>query len=197
MSDQESARPTTGAYWNHLYDSGREYTLITQTALSTILSFTSDSLPKTCLDIGCGTGQLTRELYHRGYQCTGLDLSASAITIAASLTVVPHNELQYIRHDIAHDDLTKLPHGSYSIITCKLVYAFIPNKASFLERVRSLLTPGGTFVVVTPHTVETPPDRQGIAVADTDLALLATHFRQRALYKDSASRIPLIYFVGE
>ena len=117
--------------------------------LTKILEYADDTLPKTCLDIGCGTGQLTRELYHRGYRCIGIDISDVAISLAKQNTVY-HDALQYIQADVETISQLTLPETMYSLITCKLVYAFIKDKSHFLESVSDLLEERGSFVVITP-----------------------------------------------
>lgn len=188
---------STDAYWSKLYDNGRDFTLMAHGTLSRILSYADSALPKTCLDIGCGTGQLTRELFHRGYTCTGIDASVSAIQIAQSLTVAPQDHPQYIHFDIEQDNIDNLPLQQYSLITCKLVYAFIKDKPTFLESVKRLLAPDGIFVVITPHVNNVPAERRGIAVDDTDLTYLPASFHQLALYKGDEPASPLTYFVGQ
>lgn len=123
--------------------------MIDSRSLSDILEFVDKKLEKTCLDIGCGTGQLTRELSHRGYRCLGIDVSHAAVQLAQSLTNRA-DELSYRRCNIEADDTNGLPMQPYSLITCKLVYAFIKNRFSFLDHVDRLLAHRGTFVVVTP-----------------------------------------------
>ncbi|MDJ0386328.1 hypothetical protein [Streptomyces sp. G-G2] len=51
--------------------------------------------------------------------------------------------------DITTDDLTKLSDAAYAVITCRLVYRWIDDKAAFLNRVRHLLVPGGLLWLVT------------------------------------------------
>lgn len=182
----------TGQYWNNIYGHGRDFTLATAQEISRFLEYTDQNLPKTCLDIGCGTGQLTRELYHRGYQCVGIDASTTAIKLAQSYTVVPENRLSYVKRDVERETINNLPLALYSLITCKLVYAFVKDKPAFLERVKQLLAPTGAFVVITPLPEEVPPEKRGIAVSEGEVKLLSGEFRQVALYRDRG----LTHFVG-
>ena len=128
-------------HWNSYYDNGTDFGFITSQALSKLLSYTNPNVPKVALDIGCGTGQLMRELNHRGYQCLGIDVSGSAVRIAKSLTT-RSDELQYLQSDIENVDIETLPLQPYSLITCKLVYAFVQNKGPFLKKVDELLVNG-------------------------------------------------------
>jgi len=187
---------TTDDYWSGLYDEGRDYRFITSGELSKILSYADSKLPKACLDVGCGTGQLLRELFHRGYECVGVDAATSAIHLANSLTTVLPPQLQYLHYDIEHDDISKLPITAYSLITCKFVYKFIKDKPAFLKKVKSLLAPGGIFVVITPQEIDVAVERRNIAVSDEELSLLGSHFEQIALYKGNEPGGALTYFIG-
>ncbi|MCE0444826.1 class I SAM-dependent methyltransferase [Streptomyces tricolor] len=77
------------------------------------------------------------------------------------------------RMDITTDDLGTLPEPAYAAITCRLVYRWIDDKAAFLNRVRHLLAPGGTFWVVTEiagHRHATDPlQNLGITPAQAEL----------------------------
>lgn len=179
-------------HWSYCYDQGRDFRLIGSLTITKFLGFTNEHAPKTALDIGCGTGQLTRELWHRGYKAVGLDVSESAIKTARSLTIVPDTELMYQRADIEQYDVASLPFQPYGLITCKLVYAFIKDKSRFLETVNTLLAPDGIFVVITPLTETTPAEKQSIAATQDDTQLLSQHFRQIAWYEEQGSG----YFVG-
>lgn len=188
---------TTDKYWSEIYDSGRDFSLIGSGTLTKLLSYAPIDAPKSCLDIGCGTGQLTRELFHRGYTCFGIDASKSAIRTACTLTTVPATRLSYSQFDVEVDDIEGLATKQFNLITCKLVYAFIKDKPSFLNKVKKLLTPGGIFVVITPHVDDTPAERQGIAVSEDEIKLLDSSFRQLDLYKDPMPGGALTYFIGQ
>jgi 2-polyprenyl-3-methyl-5-hydroxy-6-metoxy-1,4-benzoquinol methylase len=157
------------------------------------LNYLEPTAPRVSLDIGCGSGQLSRELYHRGFSVVGIDASASALRIAQSLTVVPRQQLSYFHFDIEQDDTAKLLQQPYSLITCKLVYAFIKDKAAFLDSVAQLLTPHGIFVVITPLPEDVPSHRRSIASNKSDLELLSLKFSQAALYKDHG----YLHFIGK
>jgi SAM-dependent methyltransferase len=183
---------TIDQYWSSLYENGRDYRLATSQEISKFISFIGPDAPKRALDIGCGTGQLTRELYHRGYQTAGVDASATAIQVARSLSVTPPDQLDYLHFDIESDKMSELPHAPYGLITCKLVYAFIKDKPAFLERVKRLLAPGGAFVVATPLSDDVPPEKMAIAADVGDVKLLSAAFDEMTRYNEHG----LTYFVG-
>jgi len=53
-------------------------------SIARFLSYLSDSAPKTALDIGCGTGQLTCELWYRGFKTIGIELEKKWFDMALS-----------------------------------------------------------------------------------------------------------------
>lgn len=179
-------------HWNKYYDQGRDFNLISFITINKLLSTYPQDAPKTALDIGCGTGQLTRELWHRGFKVSGADVSESAITIARSLTTVPTTELCYKQADIEEDGTIDLPFQPYGLITCKAVYSFMHDKPAFLKKVAQLLDDKGIFVVITPLLATTPPEKAGIAVGTEDIDLLREYFTQVAWYEERE----LGYFVG-
>ena len=149
---------TTDHYWSSYYSRGKDFRPITASALTRLLSFVDDAAPRTNLDIGCGTGQLTRELYHRGYSCFGVDVSAKAIEVARSLTV--RDELEYRHGDIEADIINNALRQAYGLITCKFVYAFIKDKTRFLASIAQLLVDRGSFVIMTPLVGDVPSDKK-------------------------------------
>lgn len=162
-------------YWSAYYSSGSDFGLVTSQLLDKILDKVDVSLLKNNLDIGCGTGQLTRELSHRGYRCTGIDISTSAISAARRHTVQTE-ELQYVHDDIEKIASSSLPSAPYSLITCKLVYAFMQDKPVFLDKVKSLLRDKGMFVIITPLN-QPGEDKKPVAVDyDYTLKELSAHF---------------------
>lgn len=150
--------------WDEIYAKGEDFSLISSATISDILQYLPKELKgQKCLDIGSGTGQLTRELYHRGFQkVTGIDASVVAIDIARSLTTVSETKLDYIAVDI--EENPQLAPHSFHLITCKLVYAFIKDKPSFLDWVQAHLHEHGIFALITPLDTDVPKEKKNIAV---------------------------------
>lgn len=179
-------------HWDNYYKQGSDFLLASSQSISRFLSSNHPDAPRTALDIGCGTGQLTRELWHRGYKVVGTDVSESAIEIAQSLTILPETELCYKQIDVEQGNTADLPFQPYGLITCKLVYAFMRDKQAFLKKVEELLDDKGIFVVITPLIERTPPERKSIAVSKEEIDLLREQFDQVAWYEER----DLGYFVG-
>ncbi len=162
--------------WSNYYSSGKDFVLINGHVITKILSYVDSNLAKSCLDLGCGTGQLTRELYHRGYTCLGLDMSEKAIEIAVAST--NHSGLEYRCLDFENEpgNQSLLEGKTYSLVTCKLVFAFIQNKEQFLHNVKKVTDQNGVFAIITP-TYTSSKDESPIAVDyKTTLKLLEDNF---------------------
>ncbi len=171
----------TDTYWSKYYEQDSDFLYVSSYTLSKVISHIKERT--TALDIGCGTGQLTRELFHRGFQVTGIDISSTAINLAESNTT---KGIRYLHLDIEEDDVDKL--GTFRLITCKLVYAFILDKIKFLKIVRDLLEPSGTFVIITP-TKEMSPDKPKIAVDHNETMLeLGKTFNKVEFFDDQRWR---------
>ena len=151
--------------WNAVYKSGKDFGLIPEAIVDQILSFAKKP-PATFLDIGCGTGHLSRFLFDKGYTGTGIDLSEEAVKIAA----LRNNYVTYKKLDIEHDKITELG-DSYDVIVCKHTYAFIEDKKDFLIRVHSLLDTRGIFAIITPvrETSSEELRQKKIAVSEDEL----------------------------
>ena len=162
--------------WDLNYDNLHDYLALSTQDVNNIISITSPDAPKTLLDIGCGTGQLGRDFFHRGYKTIGIDSSAKAIEIAKAATIF-NDVIEYIHTDFENFAIKIDSQSTYGLITCKYVFAFINDRKLFLDTVVKLLDPSGIFVIITPDREKIPAEKSGISVPHTDmLALLKSHF---------------------
>lgn len=145
--------------WNSIYKSGKDFGMLPDSVVDMILTYVNPKASKTFLDIGSGTGHLTRLLHDRGYTGLGIDVSGEAIAIAESRA----DSINYREFDVDQEDVTLLT-GPYGLITCKHVYAFIKHKNSFLKNASGLLEENGLFVLLTPLIGKVPNERNNIAV---------------------------------
>lgn len=134
--------------WSKIYEDGGDFRVLTPHELTNILQHTlGERSPGNALDIGCGTGQLTRDLWFRGFSVKGIDPSSKAIEIAKSASAaVSDSSLSYAVSDTSGLRETE----QYDLIFCKLVYAFIEDKEAFLNDVKMHLQPHGAFILLTP-----------------------------------------------
>jgi 2-polyprenyl-3-methyl-5-hydroxy-6-metoxy-1,4-benzoquinol methylase len=111
-----------------------------------------DCLPdlhgKKVLDLGCGTGRITRYLASQGAIVHGMDFSAKSIEIARSMTSGPNPS--YEARSILELDSTD---GFDSIVAIGVVAIACTNRAELLDvfhRIRRALKPGGTLFLMEP-----------------------------------------------
>ncbi|MEV4333674.1 class I SAM-dependent methyltransferase [Streptomyces sp. NPDC049597] len=162
---------TPATRWETLWASGRRYLQVTDHETTLLAGHLAPGHGRPALDIGSGDGGLARHLHHRlGYRTTGIDVAPSALAVAANTGPEPGPVWHLM--DFVHDDVAELPHPAYAVATCRLVYRWIEDKPRFVDRVRRLLVPGGTFWVVTGladrHEDTDPLKELGITVADVE-----------------------------
>ena len=101
------------------------------------------------LDVGCGSGRLSRRLFERGCSVLGVDINAEAIRAAQELAVpadASGRVLRFAVADVAGDDPPHLVGGPFDLVVCQLVISIIGaahNRANLLRHARENLRPGG------------------------------------------------------
>ncbi len=164
--------------WSGLYKEGRDYTFTSTNELTKILNKIKTS--GKAIDLGCGTGHLTRELYHRGFKVTGIDSSDIAIEIATEAS----SYIKYIQADLEESFPGIIKKNKYNLITCKLVFAFIKNEQDFINQTKDLLDKNGAFVIITPTLEQVVPEKLHIAVdKEKTLNLLKSAFKKVSYYQ--------------
>jgi 2-polyprenyl-3-methyl-5-hydroxy-6-metoxy-1,4-benzoquinol methylase len=152
-------------HWSKYYNQDKDFAVLDKTTIDKIVSSVSSVKisNRSCLDIGCGTGQLSREFSKRGFLVCGIDVSTTAIN-KAQLRADKNKGQQYLLFDIEKDETSKLHYQPYSLVVCKYVYAFINDKPKFLSRISTLLIPGGVFIIISQIKSDLPKDRQAIGI---------------------------------
>ncbi len=119
------------------------------------------------LEIGVGTGRLALRALQRGCaQFTGMDLSERTLE-RARLHLAGYEHVRLMRGEFPWD----APAGQFERIYSSLTFFHIPGKRAAVEKMVSLLTPGGRAVI--------SADRGGEAVLDYGT-------RQVRMYPDDA-----------
>ncbi len=125
----------------------------------------------TALDVGCGTGDFARRLTRRARRVTGID---------ADPAVVPTAGERLDGVDLRCGDLltADLP-GGYDVVTALAVLHHVPLGAG-LTRLRDLLAPGGTLVVLGLHRERGLLDRSlSLTAVPANLLVGAVKTRRR------------------
>lgn len=115
------------------------------------------------LDIGCGLGTYAAALAGLGYRTLAVDWADSAVAATRDRYADLEPGLEVMRLDFA-DPGAQLPRAAFSLVTMRLVLAFMTDKEATSEHVRCLLAPGGAWVVTTPLAERLPEERRHIGL---------------------------------
>ena len=117
--------------------------------------------PGRLLDLGCGIGTELEVARDRGWQATGIELSA------ASLRVAKASGLDVLATPLAE---AALPRGSFDCVTVNHALEHIPQVRPVLAEVRQILRPNGLLFVSVPNLAAWPhrvgAHRLGLAFND-------------------------------
>lgn len=106
------------------------------------------------LDLGCGTGKLTRFMEKKGYDMIGIDFSYEMLDVAMSKST---DSILYLLQDMREFELYGTVRGIYSACDC-LNYILEDNELLEVFRlVNNYLDPGGIFIfdMNTPYKYQT------------------------------------------
>jgi SAM-dependent methyltransferase len=107
--------------------------------------FQNTSLPKTGLDIGCGSGRFTRDFQKNGYAATGMDLSFEMLTKARELSDKTGVRCEFLQGDITKFK-TPVRYGFVTAINDCVNYVPKQKLLSAFKRVHSALCKDGLFI---------------------------------------------------
>ncbi len=118
------------------------------------------------VDLGCGTGDLTRELHTRLAARDTLGLDSSAAMIERSGAHVADG-LRFARGDIAEFSAC----DAYDLVFSNAALHWLPDHPALLERLASALRPGGQLAVQVPANHDHPSHLVAAELAaDFDIA---------------------------
>lgn len=110
--------------------------------------------PLTLLDVGCGTGRLSRRIHAQGFSVLGVDVNPAAIRAARSLAPLADPAGPWLRFEEADFAGERFPPGvdagAFDAVICQLVISIIGsarNRANLLRHVHASLRPGGWLAV--------------------------------------------------
>lgn len=104
------------------------------------------------LDVGCGGGQYGLEAARRGLDVIGIDPSRRAMELARLHARNTGAEIQFVRADPAHPPFRRL---AFDVLMAKASLHHIPDVGAVLDRLDTLLVPGG-LVAAYEHIGHSP-----------------------------------------
>ena len=108
--------------------------------------------PQSLIDLGCGTGRMTRLLAQKGVDMIGVDLSAEMLSIAMTETP-PDSGILWVCQDLRELDLYGTSSGAVSTYDCLNHLTGDGDLRRFFQRLYYFLDPDGLLVfdVNTPY----------------------------------------------
>lgn len=103
------------------------------------------------LDVGCGTGNLSRHLLDAGAEVTGADLSSTLLS-EASRRFAPAGRFEAMQ--LNGRDLRPLPDRSFDVVAVYSVLHHIPDYLAMVREMVRVTRPGGIVVIDHERTDE-------------------------------------------
>lgn len=116
-------------------------------------------MPKTVVDLGCGTGSLSIPLANEGFEVTGIDLSGDMLSVAhQKMESTPHGarlfkegNLRWVQQDMTEWEMPGLVDSVISFCDCLNYLLDEEDILRTFERTYEGLISGGTFLFDVHH----------------------------------------------
>ena len=115
--------------------------------LGWIQRIVGDLRGKRILDVGCGGGILSESMAASGARVAGIDLSDKALGVARLHKLESGADVEY--RLVAVETLAAESPGAYDVVTCMEMLEHVPEPASVVAAVATLVKPGGTVIIST------------------------------------------------
>lgn len=137
-----SVREFTAADWDTWYTTARP-TVVSDKESEAFRRAVDLQSGITAVDLGCGSGQWTRQLAAWGITVTGYDFSTEALRQAHAAG--PRDQLTYARWDITAEPIPPdLKPASLDLVTCRYALPYL-DYARLATDIGRWLKPSGTF----------------------------------------------------
>jgi 2-polyprenyl-6-hydroxyphenyl methylase/3-demethylubiquinone-9 3-methyltransferase len=99
------------------------------------------------LDVGCGGGLVTEALAAHAASALGIDLGETAIEVAELHALDSGSSARYQR--VSAEELANREPAAFDVVTCLEMLEHVPDPASVLRAIATLVRPGGDVVLST------------------------------------------------
>jgi ubiquinone/menaquinone biosynthesis C-methylase UbiE len=138
-------------YWNDYagaYDDEPDHglaDLATRGAWRGLLEHWLPEQPSDVADLACGTGSLTALVAGMGHRVSGVDLAGNMVDRARAKTLDVAEQVTFKLGDVSDPPMEP---ASVDVVLARHILWTLPDPQSALARWRSLLRPGGRFLLV-------------------------------------------------
>jgi SAM-dependent methyltransferase len=141
------------AFWDERYRS--QSTLWSGNPNRHLIAEAKELAPGTALDVGAGEGADAIWLAERGWQVTGVDISAVALERAAGHATQAGvaGRIQWVQRDLM--DGEPVP-GAYDLVSAQYLHLPTAARRTLVASLAAAVAPGGTLLIVGHH----PSDMQ-------------------------------------
>ena len=132
-----------GAYWDRRYaDAARMWS---GRPNRTVVDLVSELEPGRALDLGCGEGADTIWLAQRGWDVTGVDISATAIRRGRTAAAEAGVTARFVSVDLSETDAA----GEYDLVTASFFHSPVAlDRSGALRRAAARVACGGRLLIV-------------------------------------------------
>ncbi|QHN29247.1 methyltransferase domain-containing protein [Gordonia amarae] len=118
----------------------------------------------TIVDLGCGTGSVTRHLrtFWPDAEILGIDSSPEMVDVALRENCDAH-----LNYDIA-DVATWEPFAPVDLMVSNAMFQWVPDQFTVIDRLLGFLTDGGSFAVQVPNNTDTATHTSVRELAETE-----------------------------
>lgn len=105
-----------------------------------------DGKPKTIIDLGCGSGNITIPLAKRGYKAAGIDISAEMLSLAQNKAFENNLDIMFLNQDMTCFEFSEKVDAVISSLDCINYLAEIKDVMRMFKSVYKALNAGGIFI---------------------------------------------------
>lgn len=169
--------------WNNIFKNGRDYSYPTADFVY-LVSLIKLKRKNLAVDIGCGTGQLTRDLLSYGFdEVIGIDGSKNALDIAKS--ALDTDRIRYVTNTNLKRLNLKLIKGADLFIT-RYAFTYIFKEPYIINVIFDSMNNSSVFVIINPNYQNLPENKKNISEPKTEtLAKLSPFFNIKIIESSS------------